>query len=537
VADEDLRSIPATGPVVVVANHPFGMLEGAILGTLLSRIRPDVKTMANCLLAGIPELRPHCIFVDPFQLDGSSAVNYRAMRESIAWLGRGGMLVVFPAGEVAHWSIRRGEVADPAWSTNIARMIRTTGAASLPVFVRGGNSAGFHVLGLIHPWVRTAGLPRELLNKSGQVIHMRIGTAIPNRTIAEIEGDGAAAHYLRWRTHLLAHRDEDNHRLVPRLLKPGSVRALQPPAETTPRAAMIDEISQLGDKQCLEESREYAIFLARAQQIPHVLREIGRLREISFRAVGEGTGNAVDLDDFDYYYQHLFLWNRHKGEVVGAYRFADTREVLPAFGIGGLYTSTLFHFDRRFFTRLGPALELGRSFVRPEYQKQFAPLMMLWKGIGSHVAANPETPVLFGAVSISNAYCRASRQLIVQYVTQHPGSPELARLVRARRPFRPGLLVHPDLKAVAAHCTDLEAVSAPVSDLERDGKGLPVLLRQYWRLGANVLGFNLDSTFSDALDGLMVVDLRKTAPQVLERHMGAEGCASFLRHQSAATPQ
>ena len=537
VAEEDFSRIPGDGPVVAVSNHPFGMLEGAILGAMLGRRRPDVKIMANSILAGIPELSPHCIFVDVFAAAAKNALNLRALRDAITWLRQGHMLVIFPAGEVAHWSLRRGEVVDPGWNANIARLMRITGAGALPMFVKGANTAGFQMLGLIHPWLRTASLPRELLNKAGQSVEIRIGAVIPNRAIAAIPQDQDAVHYLRWRAHLLAHRDEGRLRLVPRIAKPAPLKEHKPTVEETPAEVLGEEIGRLAPEQCLERTAEQAVFVARAHQIPATLREIGRLREIAFRAVGEGTGEALDLDAFDSYYLHLFLWNRVKGEVIGAYRMGDTREILTALGIAGLYTSTLFHFDRRFFERLGPALELGRSFVRLEYQKQYAPLMMLWKGVGRYIAANPGTPVLFGAVSISNAYCHASRELMVRFLRAQPGNAELARLIRPRRPFRQTPFAHPDLKAVRIHCGELEEISGPISDIEPDGKGLPVLLRQYARLGGTVLGFNLDESFSDALDGLMVVDLRKTCRPVLARYMGADGCRTFLDHHAPAALQ
>jgi putative hemolysin len=528
---EDLAGIPKTGPVVVVANHPFGLLEGAILGTMLPRLRPDVKIMANYLLAGLPEADGQCIFVDPFQGPGSTAINSRALRKSIQWLKSGGMVVIFPAGEVSHWKLHSGEVADPEWNDTVSRLARITGAAVVPVFFKGSNSIPFHLLGMFHPRLRTIRLPMELLNKTGKNVEVRIGTAIPHKAIADIPGDKDATAYLRWRTYLLARRGEPEMRLVPRMIR--SVvpkKPLDPIAPETPREALVDDIQHLDAEQCVADSSEYAVYLAAADQLPYVLPELGRLREIAFRQVGEGTGKSSDLDSFDSYYLHLFVWNKTKQELVGAYRVGRTQEILGKWGPKGLYTSTLFHYDPRFFYRIGNSLELGRSFIRPEYQRQHPPLFLLWKGLGAFVARNPETPVLFGAVSISNDYNPASRRLLAHFLERHLRDEDLAALIKPRRPFRPPLDHDLDARVISSLLPDLDSLSVPISDIETDGKGLPILLKQYMRLGGKLLGFNVDPDFSEALDGLVLVDLRETDTTVLQRYMKAEGAAAFLAY-------
>lgn len=281
----------------------------------------------------------------------------------------------------------------------------------------------------------------------------------------------------------------------------------------------------------MEDSRDYSVFLASAADIPHVLKEIGRLREVTFRAVGEGTGKATDLDTFDPYYKHLFLWSKQKSEVVGAYRVGDVGEILSRYGVKGLYTNTLFQFGEGFFRRIGPSLELGRSFVRPEYQKKYAPLLMLWKGLGKFISRNPEIPTLFGAVSISNDYNPVSRQLVTRFLENQEANPELAHMVRARNPFRIGKKMDGDLQ-IRRIFRDLDSLSAVIADMEADGKGVPILLKQYVKLGGNLLGFNVDTNFSDALDGLVIVDLRRTDPEILDRYMGKDGAANFLVRSS-----
>jgi putative hemolysin len=274
--------------------------------------------------------------------------------------------------------------------------------------------------------------------------------------------------------------------------------------------------------------------MAQATEIPHLLQEIGRLREVTFREVGEGTGKRTDLDRFDRNYCHLLLWNKSKEELVGAYRAGNTAEIIAKHGVEGLYTSTLFRYDRRLFEKMGPALELGRSFIRPEYQRQYAPLLLLWKGIARYITVRPETPVLFGAVSISNTYNHASRELIYSFFESRRQGDELADFVQPRSPFRPARLGRWDCRAVSHILRDLEELSEPIADVELDGKGLPILLKQYAKIGGKLLGFNVDRKFSDVLDGLVVVDLRQTEASVLERYMGKEAAGAFRKLHGVA---
>jgi putative hemolysin len=259
------------------------------------------------------------------------------------------------------------------------------------------------------------------------------------------------------------------------------------------------------------ENGDLSVWLGSAAELPHVLREIGRLREIAFRGAGEGTGHSRDLDRFDPHYLHLFLWNEATREVAGAYRLAATPDILPWLGPAGLYTSTLFRFDPRFFERLGPAIELGRSFVRPEYQKQYAPLLLLWKGIGRYAASRPKCAMLFGAASISDAYRPESRDLIVRMLQQHTIE-ELAPLVFPRNPYCAPAVRVP---------TEWDQLSKVIADLESDGKGVPILIKQYMRSGGKVLGFNVDRAFSNSLDALVVVNLREAAPALKARLQNA----------------
>lgn len=529
VDERDLSRIPTTGAALAVANHPFGLLDGAILATLLSRVRRDVKIMTNFLLSGVPELRDRCIFVDPFSETGSIERNRGALKQALLWLKRGHLLGVFPAGEVSHLQLPRGEITDPRWNPMVARLARICHAVVLPVFFCGRNSIAFQTLGLMHPRLRTAWLMNEFLKQTGKTVQVRIGSTVSSNTLDAMQRDEEAIQYLRRRTYLLAERARN----APAFSRFANLqlprKSHEPIADAAPRERLIAEIEALSCEQCLEQTRDMSVYIAQAQQIPCLLEELGRLREITFREVGEGTGRSRDLDGFDEYYLHVFLWDNAKQQPVGAYRMGNCPDILASRGPSGLYTSTLFRYQTEFFEKLGPAVELGRSFVLPEYQRQFAPLLLLWKGIACHISEYPQTPVLFGAVSISSRYSAASRELIVRYFESRQRE-EMAKFVRPRRPFRSFRLRPWDFAAIGRSLHDLEDLGDSVSDLENDAKGIPILFRQYAKLGGTMLAFNVDRNFSNALDGLVFVDLRRTPTSALERYMGKQGVRRFREY-------
>jgi len=529
VRESDLACIPVNGAAVVTSNHPFGLLDGTALGALLLRIRPDVKVLTNLMLSGIPELHEYCIFVDPYGAAGSVARNRRSVRQALEWLSGGGMLAMFPSGEVSHFRFRDMSIADPEWNSMAARLVRLTGAVAIPVFLPGNNSATFQALGVLHPQLRTQRLLNEFLQQTDRRVEVRIGSKISAEALRNAGSDREAVSYLRWRTYILAQRDTRSAKRIPAVL--GTMlrrKPQQPVADEVPTEILLNNLQNLAPDDCLHQNREFVVYCAKAAQIPDMMQEIGRLRELTFRAVGEGVGRSVDLDRFDDYYRHILLWSRQPSELVGAYRMGLTSEILPSRGVSGLYTSTLFRYDVKLFDRLGPALELGRSFVRSEYQRHYAPLLTLWKGIGRYLVLHPELAVLFGAVSISNRYCPWSRELLFRFFQERYESSSLARLVTPRAPFRPRWLRQGPQYAPHSRILDLDQLTDPIADVESDSKGVPILLKHYAKLGGRMLAFNVDKNFSDVLDGLVLVDLRQTARTVLQRYMGEDGMQAFL---------
>jgi putative hemolysin len=528
VSPIDLARVPKTGPVIVVCNHPFGVLEGLILIEMLSRVRPDVKAIANSILAtGFPTMRDSLILVDPFGNTAAAKANRKGVREVFSYLAGGGLLIVFPAGEVSHLQLRERRIADPCWNPNIARFIRHTQATVVPIFINGSNSVAFQVMGMIHPHLRTARLLHELVNKERKTVELRIANPISFETLQALGSDADITRYLRYRTYLLEERAEPRGEHLVARKSP----RLKPIVEPAPQAAVESEI---GGLPCLAENGDLEVYSARAAQIPNVLHEIGRLREVTFRQAGEGTGQPIDLDRFDSTYHHLFVWDRVHKQIAGAYRLGVTSELLPRMGLDALYTHTLFQFNRAFFDRVGPAIEMGRSFVTPEYQKQYAPLLLLWKGIGQFVSKDPSHPVLFGPVSISNDYNPVSRRLIVRYLQAQESVRDLAALVKPRRRFQTRTFGS-DNEAISLMLRNTDELSSVTADIEPDGKGIPILLKQYLKLGGKLLAFNVDPIFSNALDGLILVDLRHTAPAILNRYMGPASARQFLSYHQRAS--
>jgi len=529
VSHDDLQNIPRQGPLLIVSNHPFGVVEGLVLARILFELRPDVKILANHLLARIPEMRPLLIELDPFGGKGSATRNMAGLRASLGWLKQGGALIAFPAGEVSSLALKKRMVADPPWQPGVAAIVRKAGVPVLPVFFRGRNSALFQAAGLVHPRLRTLLIPRENLGHCGQELELSIGTPITPEKLAGFATNDEASAYLRFRCHLLRDRGQQD---PPRLTeRPQIHKAL---AAQKPHLARLAEIEALPANRILSRSEPFIVFEAKAQEIPAILHEVARLRESTFRRVGEGTGESLDTDGFDTHYRHLVLWHEKDREVAGAYRFAGTDEVLAAHGAGGMYTASQFRIKRGFWDRLNPALELGRSFIRPRYQRSYQPLLLLWKGLAEYVVRNPRYSVLFGCVSISGDYSPLAREIMMTFLRRHSFDAELAKLVRPTRVAKGGSLSRLDLSVPDSAFRDPGDINELVAEVE-SGRGIPVLLRQYLKLGGRIAAFNLDPDFGNCLDGLITVDLKATDPRVLARFMGSENARKFLANHS--TPQ
>ncbi|MEI6972082.1 MAG: GNAT family N-acyltransferase [bacterium] len=534
ISDTDRDLIPREGPVLVVANHPYGGIESAVMCVLLRSVRPDSKALSNSLLQRIPEVHDYSIFVDPFGGKTSRRANLAPLRETVAWLRAGKMLMVFPAGEVSHISWRHQGVVDPKWDPSIARIVRMTKCPVLPIFIEGHNSPLFQVAGLIHPRLRTAMLPHEMLAMRNARIRLAVGSLIPFEKMQACSTDTDLMDYLRFRTYLLEHRKKPAAPAQKHIFRPKDGQALSPIAPPSDPGLMASEAAHLPENQKLIENNNVAVYYAHATQIRNILFEIGRLRETAFRQEHEGTGKSFDLDRFDEHYLHLFVWEKTKKQVVGAYRIARTDRIMALHGKRGLYTSTLFKYKKKLLDQISPALELGRSFVHPEHQRNYSALHMLWRGIGIFIVRHPKYKTLFGPVSISNEYRSVSRWLLTEYLKHASFEHDLARLIRPRCKPRSKPARGCVSNVFDAAVKDYETIEGAISDVEGHEKGVPILLKQYLRLGGKLLGFNRDPHFGDVLDGLILVDLRHTDRKHLLHFMGKEGLESFLAYHAEA---
>ncbi|MBP9838152.1 MAG: lysophospholipid acyltransferase family protein [Proteobacteria bacterium] len=533
VGEGSIDRVPATGPLIVVSNHPYGGVEATILLRMLKEVRPDVKFMANYLLDHIPISKEFCIFVNPFGSKNAFKQNLKPLRESIEWVKNGGVLCIFPSGTVSHFHWSSREVTDPSWSETIGRIIRGAKCPVLPIFFPGHNGPFFQTLGVIHPLLRTLMLGREIINKANKSFSLKIGNLISFQKLSTFVSDEDLTAYLRLRTYILGNQSNVHAQAIyqdKKNVKNNAERVLEkiiPPVEVS---KLEEDVARITTKNILVENGELLVYFARAKQIPNILREIGRLREVAFRHVHEGSGKEIDLDQYDNYYTHLFIWNKNKKEIAGAYRLVKADRVLRKLGNEGLYSSTLFNYKAQILEQMGPAIELGRSFISLDYQKNYTSLLLLWKGIATYVVRNPRYKILFGPVSINNEYDSISRELIRMFLKANNFLPDLARMIKARNPMGKTKVLGMDIETTSVVVKDINDVADLLQDIQSRQKSVPVLLKQYLKLGGKLLGFNVDTSFGDVLDGLIFVDLMETDTKLLERYMGKEGIRKFYAY-------
>ena len=516
----ELNNVPETGAAIVVANHPFGAIEGVILAELLRRRRRDIKILANNMLQRIPELRELFIGVDVFENRGASTKNTTPVKQAISHVKQGGLLLMFPAGEVSSLRLNNVQIADKSWNRIIGMMVRMTKANVTPIYIEGRNSNLFHLAGLVHPRFRTLMLVREMLKKQKQTVGLHIGHTIGPAELNGLETDGAITQYLRLNTYLMARQYQKKHEAA------SVTSTFQVISDEISAEDVFNNVMSLPNSQLLLQSGDFDVYCARAEELPAVLGEIGRLREISFRAVGEGTGLARDLDKYDNDYLHLFIWDRINRCIVGAYRLGLVDRIVEASGLKGLYSRSLFGFNKKFIKGLGKSIEMGRSFIRPEYQRNKNVLLLLWKGIASYVYQNPRYTTLFGPVSISSDYSEFSRALMTSFLKVHHYDELRAGEVKATNPQKKPRKVFWTQEMISM-VSDNKLISKLVERMEGD-KGLPILVKQYLGLNGRLVSFNVDKEFNDALDGLIVVDLLDVPEKVMARYMGKEQAKDYL---------
>ena len=525
VCDEDLDRIPEEGPLLVVSNHPLGGLDGLALMSLILKRRPDCKLLANSILEQFEAFRPSLFPVNILGEENAPGKNIAALKGVFGWLRNGGCLAAFPAGEVSHWRWKTLSVSDGAWNPTVAAMAMKTKATVVPVFFEGRNSLWFQGAGCLHSRLRTLLLGRELWKRRGTSIRARVGEALAPSRIQNFSDVEELNDHLRLRVDALRGTTK---KATLKIKEP--VREIL--AEHPSQEKIEQEIRDLPKEAELTRKGDFVIYCTQASQIPHLMREIGILREVTFRDVGEGTGKSIDLDSFDEYYHQLFAWDCKEKKLVGGYRLAVVEEVLRTRGRKGLYLPSLFSVRKSFYKEMGPAVELGRSFIRPEYQRKFALLGLLWRGIGEFMNRRPGCCVLYGPVSISSDYAPLSRNLMVRFLRHREWSPDMAKRARAKHPFKGSELPRSLKRWVRDEDRSIDEVSAIISSVEPDGKGVPVLVKHYLKMKGSFVSFGVDPDFGNALDGLIVVDLRDASDAHLRRYLGEEGMKQMILARS-----
>lgn len=522
---ELLDKMPKQGPLIIVSNHPLGGLEGVAITRLLLNVRPDIKVLTNQLLTRIPELQPLFIGVDVLS-GNASKENARGMRAACKHLETGGALLIFPSGMVSTINPRgfnplRWRVEDRTWNTLVGRLVRRFNTPCVPLYVNGKNGPLFHLLGLIHKRLRTAMLARELGNKKGKTFTLQIGELISQAELQQLPNDKAITNYLRIATDLQA-REQRTEVVAANTLPPVAA----PIISAEQLQMLLSDLHSLEDCR-LRTQNNFSVYCAPYARLGSVMTAIARARESTFRAAGEGTGKELDSDRFDPYYDHLFVWDDEANCIVGGYRLGRSDEIVAERGIRALYSRSLYHFDGGYLARLGTALEVGRSFVAPEYQRHPRALDMLWQGIGAYVLNNPKYHTLFGCVSISREHSELARAFLSDSMMESFRAEQ--QFLSDVRPVAP-LRVKGKLwtAEILASLGDIAIINKLLGRCD-PGKTIPILLRHYLNLNGRFVCFSLNTGFNNSLDGLILVDLRKTPEKYLRRYLGKAGCEQFLK--------
>ncbi len=509
---EQLKHIPSEGPFIIVANHPFGALDGLALIKAIAAVRPDFKVMANFLLQNVEPIKDYFLAVNPFENLKTAYNNISGLKSALQHVEAGLPLGLFPAGEVSTFQTDLRTIADRKWQNSAIKIIKKGKVPVIPVFFDGANSRIFHLLGLIHPGLRTLALPSELLKKKGKSIGMRIGKPIAPKDLEMFTNTDQLGRYLRAKTYALGSSFEvrrDYFRLFRFPQKE------DPIIDAVPANLIEKEIEAMQSYRTLQYDN-FDCYVVASENIPNILKEIGRLREVTFRAVGEGTNKSIDLDEYDLYYDHLILWDREAKKIAGAYRIGNGPEIMAQYGSKGLYISSLFRMSRKMNPILSQSIELGRSFIVKEYQKHRLSLFLLWKGILFYLLANPKFRYIIGPVSISNSYQEVSKELIIQFIERNYFDHELSKFVEPKNSFKPKVKNVDTAALLEASAADMKKMDKIIADIEPSSFSMPVLLKKYLQQNAKILAFNSDPKFNNALDGLMLLDLHNLPSDTVE---------------------
>ena len=525
IPEDDLKRIPKTGSFITVSNHPLGGIDGILLLKLLASSRPDFKILANFILLKIEPIKDFVLPVNPFDNkkdEGKSS--YTGIKQALEHVNNGNPLGLFPAGEVSTYSDEM-LIQDKPWEEAAVKFIKKARVPVVPICFHAKNSTLFYILAKLSDTLRTAKLPSELLTQKRRTIKVRIGNQIPVKDQDEYEDLSKFSDFIRMKTYMLANPYKKG---LLKIITPTLIFPSQPKTIVTARPTehLIEEVEQLKVSDAtLLTSKNYSVFLADSQQIPNILHEIGRLREITFRTIGEGTNKAIDIDVYDAYYKHMFLWDNDAQRVVGAYRMGLGDEIYKAKGIEGFYVNELFKFEPELYSMLSKTIEMGRAFIINEYQQRPMPLFLLWKGIVHVTLRYPDLKYLLGGVSISNKFSNFSKSLMIGFMKSNYYDPYVAQYVHPKKDYKVRLKDEHKDYIFDASKVDMNKFDKLIDEIEPGSLRLPVLLKKYVKQNARLVAFNVDPKFNNAIDGLMYIRIsdlpESTVKPVMEEFQAA----------------
>ncbi|MBT1451188.1 lysophospholipid acyltransferase family protein [Glaciecola sp. XM2] len=509
------QQIPTSGPVVIASNHPFGGIEGVILARAIGEVRPDLKVLANKGLGIFRELKDYFIFTNP--LSQKDPRNGPSLRQCISHVKNGKALLLFPAGKVSYYQAQKNAISEHTWNKIVGRLISINDAQYVPVFVSGENSSMFYRIEKVYFRLRMLFLGRELLNKTGAHIDIHTGHPILEKQLKgeSFEEKAAFARSLsyaqdgKWRYQWPA----------------DTVTEYKPLHAPVPSALIREEINALPGEQTLSTFKGFTVYFAYQHQAPNIVTEIARLRELVFREHNEGSGESIDTDHFDATYTQLFIVRDEDASIIGAYRIGRTDQLIERDGLDGLYLNKMFNFHPEFINRKGPSLELGRSFLIPEYQGSYQGLLLLWRGIGALACKFPQYRYLYGTVSISKLYDPRSVSLIKRVLIQQ----NQRQHVQARHPF--DFPPHQEIEEFCQQYDSRAHLSSWLKSIEADGKDIPILAKQYEKMGAQFHALGIDTSFNHTPGLLLSVDLVKAPTKLLKLYLGEQHEAYLSHHE------
>jgi len=505
IPESDLKRIPKEGAFITISNHPLGGIDGILLLKLLLEKRPDYKIIANFLLHKIVPLKPYVMPVNPFEDRKDIKSSVTGIKSALLHLREGKPLGIFPAGEVSTYKDGKLMVDKP-WEEGAVKLIKKAEVPVIPIYFHAKNSRLFYVLSKISDTLRTAKLPSELMSQKHRVIKIRVGKPITVKAQKEFTDISSFSEFLRKKTYMLANPFQKTPK---KIISAQNIKNLKKAkkivAQKNP-ALFNKEIENLKDTgKRLLESKNYEVYFAHAKEIPNLLHEIGRLREITFREVGEGTNKSIDLDKFDKYYYHLFLWDSVAQKLVGAYRMGLGKDIFKKYGINGFYIQTLFRIEPELYPMMQKSMELGRAFIRKEYQQKPMPLFLLWKGIIHVTLRYPSYKYLMGGVSISNQFSDFSKSLMIEFMKSHYYDPYVAQYIHPKKEFKVKLKDADKDFVFDETQADLTKFDKIIDELEPGVLRVPVLIKKYIKQNAKLVAFNVDPKFNNAIDGLLYI--------------------------------